>query len=115
VGDRAASGPLGESPNVGTANARPFVGRAQELQQLTWALDASRSGHGSLVLVSGEPGIGKSRLIEELADAARARGCRVLTGRCWDGGGAPAYWPWVQIVRSAGVGLLLAGFVTILR
>jgi hypothetical protein len=102
VGNRAASGPLGESPNVETANARPFVGRAQELQQLTWALDAACSGHGSLVLVSGEPGIGKSRLIEELTGAARTQGCRVLTGRCWDGGGAPAYWPWVQVVRSAG-------------
>jgi tetratricopeptide (TPR) repeat protein len=102
VGDRAASGPSGDGPNAETANARPFVGRARELQQLTWAVDAACSGHGSLVLVSGEPGIGKSRLIEEIADAARARGCRVLTGRCWDGGGAPAYWPWVQIVRSAG-------------
>ncbi len=40
--------------------------------------------------------------MEELADAARDRGCRVLIGRCWDGGGAPAYWPWVQVIRASG-------------
>jgi tetratricopeptide (TPR) repeat protein len=92
-------------PTVGTANIRPFVGRARELLSLESALEAARSGHGSLVLVSGEPGIGKSRLIEAFADAARDRGCLVLTGRCWDGGGAPAYWPWVQVVRAAGADL----------
>jgi tetratricopeptide (TPR) repeat protein len=81
---------------------RPFVGRAPEFAQLVSALEDARSGHGSLVLVSGEPGIGKSRLIEEFADVARQRTCRVLIGRCWDGGGAPAYWPWVQIVRAGG-------------
>jgi hypothetical protein len=102
VGDPAASGPPGDGPSVGTANVRPFVGRAREMWELTSALDAARSGHGSLVLVSGEPGIGKSRLVEELADVARDRGFLVLVGRCWDGGGAPAFWPWVQVVRSAG-------------
>ena len=48
----------------------------------------------------GEPGIGKSRLAEELAARARARGARVLVGRCWEAGGAPAYWPWVQALRA---------------
>jgi predicted ATPase len=51
-------------------------------------------------LVAGEPGIGKSRLAEELIAEARARGARVLVGRCWEAGGAPAYWPWVQSVRA---------------
>jgi tetratricopeptide (TPR) repeat protein len=102
VGDPPAPGPPDVRPSVGTANVRPFVGRSAELAQLTSALEAARSGHGSLILISGEPGIGKSRLIDELADVARQRGCRVLIGRCWDGGGAPAYWPWVQIVRAGG-------------
>jgi tetratricopeptide (TPR) repeat protein len=49
---------------------------------------------------SREPGIGKSRLAEELASRARARGAQVLIGRCWEAGGAPAYWPWVQSLRT---------------
>lgn len=53
-----------------------------------------------MCLVSGEPGIGKSRLADELATRAQARGARVLWGRCWEAGGAPAYWPWVQAIRS---------------
>jgi predicted ATPase len=102
VGGPSTPGPPDVRPSVGTANTRPFVGRGRELGQLVSALDAARSGHGSLILVTGEPGIGKSRLVDELADAARDRGCSVLFGRSWDGGGAPAYWPWVQVVRAAG-------------
>src|SRR5580698_5993903 len=77
----------------------PFVGRARELAALTTDLDAAVSGRGRVVLVAGEPGIGKTRLAEELAPRATARGAAVLWGRCWEGAGAPAFWPWVQIVR----------------
>ena len=56
--------------------------------------------HSRLFLIAGEPGIGKTCLVEEAATDARARGARVIWGRCWDGDGAPAYWPWVQVVRS---------------
>lgn len=55
---------------------------------------------GDSFLISGEPGIGKSRLTDELAKHAKDRGARVLVGRCWEAGGAPAYWPWVQALRS---------------
>src|SRR6202011_204638 len=41
-----------------------------------------------------------TRLAEELASRVKARGKRVLWGRCWEGGGAPAYWPWIQVIRS---------------
>jgi hypothetical protein len=51
-------------------------------------------------MLAGEPGIGKSRLAEELAEHARGRGAKVLTGRCWEAGGAPVYWPWVQALRA---------------
>jgi predicted ATPase len=51
-------------------------------------------------LISGEPGIGKTRLADELAAEAASRGMRVVWGRCWEGGGAPAYWPWVDVLRS---------------
>jgi hypothetical protein len=84
------------------AGRRPFVGRARELDELRTALDQTADGHGSLFLLSGEPGIGKTRLMQELVHEARERGWRVATGRCWEGGGAPAYWPWIQAVRALG-------------
>lgn len=77
-----------------------LVGRRAELAALTTALDSAVAGRGRLALISGEPGIGKSRLADELSTVARARGARVLWGRCWEAGGAPAYWPWVQSMRS---------------
>jgi DNA-binding CsgD family transcriptional regulator/tetratricopeptide (TPR) repeat protein len=78
----------------------PFVGRAGELAALTADLDAAVGGRGGVVLVAGEPGIGKTRLAEELAARATARGAVVLWGRCWEGAGAPSFWPWVQVVRG---------------
>jgi DNA-binding CsgD family transcriptional regulator len=78
----------------------PFVGRAGELAALTADLDAAVGGRGGVVLVAGEPGIGKTRLSEELAVRAAARGAVVLWGRCWEGAGAPSFWPWVQVVRG---------------
>jgi DNA-binding SARP family transcriptional activator len=77
-----------------------FVGRERELAVLTAALDDACAGRGRLALLVGEPGIGKSRLGDELLAHARGRGALVLVGRCWEAGGAPAYWPWVQSLRS---------------
>jgi class 3 adenylate cyclase/tetratricopeptide (TPR) repeat protein len=77
-----------------------LVGRDLELAQLVDALERSFAGLGRLILLSGEPGIGKSRLADELAAEAVRRGARVAWGRCWEAGGAPAYWPWVQVLRS---------------
>jgi DNA-binding SARP family transcriptional activator/tetratricopeptide (TPR) repeat protein len=77
-----------------------FVGRKRELAGLVGALEDALAGRGRLVLVSGEPGVGKSRLADEAIGEARARGAIVLTGRCWEAGGAPAYWPWVQSLRA---------------
>jgi hypothetical protein len=77
-----------------------FVGRVSELAELIGGLDDAFAGQGRLFLLGGEPGIGKSRLAEEVIDRARARGARVLIGRCWEAGGAPAYWPWVQSLRA---------------
>ena len=79
--------------------AAVFVGRERELSELLSGLGDARSGQGRLFLLSGEPGIGKSRLADRLASRARDEGVRVLVGGCWDGAGAPAYWPWVQSLR----------------
>ncbi len=86
-------------PRTPAANFE-IIGRQHELAALRAALDAAIDGTAGVVLLAGEPGIGKTRLAEELAAEARAHGCRVLWGRCWDGEGAPAFWPWVQIIRT---------------
>jgi class 3 adenylate cyclase len=75
------------------------VGRERELAELAAWLEESLSERGRLVLIGGEPGIGKSRLLEEFARRAEAKGARVVGGSCWEGGGAPVYWPWIQVLR----------------
>ena len=77
-----------------------FVGRERELERLREAVDSALAGRGSLQLLVGEPGIGKTRASEELATYARVSGARVYWGRCREDEGAPAYWPWVQAIRS---------------
>jgi DNA-binding SARP family transcriptional activator len=90
------------APAESTAATPPgaFVGRERELAELLTGLDDAFAGRGRLFLLVGEPGIGKSRLAEELIAHASARGARILVGRCWEAGGAPAYWPWVQSLRT---------------
>jgi predicted ATPase len=83
------------------AGANPFVGREDEIEMLGAGLDAAIAGRGGrLFLIGGEPGIGKSRLVDEFSNLARSSGARLLYGRCWEAGGAPTFWPWVQALRS---------------
>jgi predicted ATPase len=81
--------------------AGSFVGREHELETLCAALDEAIAGHGEIVMLAGEPGIGKTRTAQELADYAGRHGASVLWGRCYEEAGAPPYWPWVQIFRGA--------------
>ena len=74
-----------------------FVGREKELERLRNAFDEAMSGHGGLVMLVGEPGIGKTRTAQELETYARMRGAQVLQGRSHEQSGAPAFWPWVQV------------------
>jgi len=89
------------APTTGVS-ARPFVGRARELEELVAALEDAAACNGSLLLLTGEAGIGKTRLMQVFGALAGERGWQVLVGRCWEEGGAPAYWPWIQVVRDAG-------------
>jgi DNA-binding SARP family transcriptional activator len=90
---------LDPAPAASAPAQTTFVGRAVELAHLRSALADAFGGSGRLVLVAGEPGIGKTRLVDELAAHAAARGAFVTVGRCWEAGGAPAYWPWLQALR----------------
>jgi len=83
-----------------THSGATFVGRARELVELRAALDDAIGGKGRLFLLAGEPGIGKTRLADEFSRVAVEQGVRVLWGRCWEGGGAPPYWPLCAIIRG---------------
>jgi hypothetical protein len=78
----------------------PFVGRLAELRVLGAAVARMCEGRGGLVLVSGEAGIGKTRLADELVVRAGERGVRAFWGRAWEGDGAPPFWPWIQVIRG---------------
>ncbi|HZQ34889.1 MAG TPA: AAA family ATPase [Dehalococcoidia bacterium] len=78
----------------------PLVGRQRELSRLIAGLDAARTGSGSIALVAGEPGIGKTRLVAELARHARTVEALVLLGHAYDGDGLPPYFPFVEALRS---------------
>jgi DNA-binding CsgD family transcriptional regulator/tetratricopeptide (TPR) repeat protein len=64
------------------------------------ALEDALAGRGRLVMLVGEPGIGKTRTARELMGHAGQRGALVLWGRCHESSGAPPYWPWVQMLRA---------------
>src|SRR5262249_35108017 len=79
--------------------AVPLIGREREVQELRGALDAALGGSGRIVLVGGEPGIGKTRLATVLADEAESLGLPVWWGRGWEDGSAPAFWSWNTALR----------------
>ncbi len=87
------------STQLGPSRA-PFVGRERELSALLQRLAAAERGEGGVVLISGEPGVGKSRLLAEIASRAGAAGWRVLTGRAYDMEGMPPYLPFVDVLRE---------------
>jgi DNA-binding CsgD family transcriptional regulator len=77
-----------------------FVGRSAELGELRSALTEALGGSSRAVLITGEPGIGKTALAIRLAGEAEALGVPVRWGRGSESEGAPAFWPWIQIVRD---------------
>ena len=83
-----------------TPAADPFVGRATELAALRAAMAHLADAAGGIVLVSGEPGIGKTRLVREAVAEVAARGGTVAWGRGEEGDGAPPFWPWAQVIRA---------------
>lgn len=103
--DRAAAVRAGPADGDGEGPVAPapdpqhvLVGRGAQLASLEQALAAAAAGHGRLVVLTGEPGVGKTRLAEEVA--RRAAGVAVAWGRCVEEPGAPPFWPWIQVVRG---------------
>lgn len=77
-----------------------LVGRRDELATMWTAVESALTGGSGIAAVEGEPGIGKTRLLQALDVEAGRRGMIVVWGRCVEGDGTPALWPWVQIARS---------------
>src|SRR5262245_57685588 len=75
---------------------RPLLGRETELALLRERLSAAAAGHGSVVLIAGEPGAGKTRLLDALAGEAAAAGVIVLRGEASDATGMPPYLPFIE-------------------
>ena len=77
-----------------------FVGRQAELAQLRAGVNRASRRRGSLFLLAGEPGIGKTRLTEQIAAEAQDRASAVYWGFATQAEGAPPYWSWLQVLRS---------------
>jgi tetratricopeptide (TPR) repeat protein len=77
-----------------------LIGRAAEMEAVSAGLAGALGGRGCAYALVGEPGIGKTRLATELAERAASVGFAVHWGRAWETGGAPAYWPWRQLLES---------------
>ncbi|WP_370942395.1 AAA family ATPase [Amycolatopsis sp. cg5] len=77
-----------------------LIGRDHPASVLRGEIGRAAESHGGLVLVTGEAGIGKTTLVTGAVEEARRLGALVLGGTCWDSGSAPAYWPWVQVIRA---------------
>jgi DNA-binding SARP family transcriptional activator len=105
--DPAVATPVVADSEPGAApdpsSARPgleIVGRRAEMARFGEALHRAEGGSGSFLLLEGEAGIGKSHLLACMIAAGESAGLVVATGRCFEGGGAPPYWPWSQVIRS---------------
>jgi tetratricopeptide (TPR) repeat protein len=90
--------PVAQPPAGGT-----LVGRHRELAHLRAVADQVAAGRAAVVVLEGEAGIGKTRLAGAAADLARERGWAVAWSRCADEAGAPALWPWTQVLEQLGL------------
>jgi DNA-binding CsgD family transcriptional regulator/tetratricopeptide (TPR) repeat protein len=91
---------MDELATEGGHQPRAIVGRARELDEFRAAFDRMLAGRRQMVLISGEPGIGKTHCAQAIADVAEDQGALVLWGHCREDAAAPPYWPWVQILRA---------------
>ncbi len=95
-----AAGSSGSESGDATASVGALAGRQDALAYVRRAVEEAIAGRGQLVLLTGEAGIGKTAMAAEAAAYAAGRGALVAWGSCWQGEGAPGYWPWVQVLRS---------------
>ena len=95
--------PTAPTPVVVPPTGWPLVGREEEIAALVGALQQADRGTSAFAVLTGEPGIGKSRLASEVAARAEEVGARVLVGRCSQDDGAPPLWPWRAVLAGLGI------------
>jgi class 3 adenylate cyclase/tetratricopeptide (TPR) repeat protein len=83
------------------AGRTPFAGRESERDDLTHHLESALAGAGSLVLIGGEPGVGKTRLAQEISEESKQRGMLSLQGRAYEMEGAAPFTPFVEMLEAA--------------
>ena len=84
-----------------TDGSARLIGRDAERAQVLRGLHDAKSGRGSLILLFGDAGVGKSRLAEDALGAARQLGCHTLSGRCYEQQGTPALIPFIEVLDEA--------------
>jgi DNA-binding SARP family transcriptional activator len=92
--------PVTATPGVPAGTPETFVGRRAELAALEAAASRAAAGHATVALVGGDPGSGKTTLVEQAGDRLAAEGWRVVFGRCPEADGAPPAWAWTQLLGS---------------
>src|ERR1700761_394582 len=88
----------------GGVPADMLVGRRLAIAALRSAVDAADGSAGGIVLLAGEAGMGKTALASEAVAYAKDRGAETVWGTCWEGDGAPGFWPWSQVMRALAPG-----------
>jgi predicted ATPase len=89
----------------GASQRQPFVGREDELHQLQSAFETAAKGDGALIMLVGEPGIGKTALSEQFCRFVLSAGGRSLIGHCYGEGFRPPYQPFVEVLATYMYGL----------
>ena len=84
------------------SRADRLIGRESALAAASSVLDDARRGAGQFLMISGEAGIGKTAMLAVLVRRAGPAPL-VLRGFCWEGDGAPPYWPWSQVLQASGL------------
>jgi hypothetical protein len=102
-GSRSAAAAAARAPAPASAPRPRLFGRDAELASVRASLARVVAGQGALLLIAGEAGIGKTGLADAFAAEAGDLGMAVAWGRCWESGGAPSYWPWIQVFRALGL------------
>ncbi len=103
-----------DSVPTATDGRTPFIGRESERAEARRLLERAIEGQGGVLLLGGEPGVGKTRLAEEVLAEGRERGCLALAGRCYETEGTPPFIPWVEMVEHSAAIVPKAAFRDVL-